>query len=496
MPNHDSTSFPSEPRLESTISSWSAEVEVIVVGLGVAGGAAGIEAARAGAKTMVLERATRGGGATALAEGIIYFGGGTRVQQASGWDDTEDLMQTHLAAAAGPTSDPEKIRLYCENSLDHFDFFGSIGVEFKDSFYDEKVLFPPTDDCLIFSGNEQVHPFSEQSTPMPRGHKPKKEGNAGGYIIEQMIQTLEDLGCEIRNETRVETLIRNENGRIVGVVAISEGKELTIKATHGVILTTGGFIMNKEMVQHYAPNLAKCNYPIGSEGCDGSGIRMGLGVGGMAVNMHEGFMTTPYFPPISHVEGLIVDFEGRRFINEDCYHARVSDAIIQKADGRAYLIVDDSIFGKTMVPYDIAGVEETIEDLEAALNLPQGQLVETFTAYNRSAEQGEDPSFHKAAKYLKPLVQPPFAALDISVSNSLWASFTLGGLNTQTTGEVISTDGQIIEGLYAAGRTSAGLTRSGRYYASGLSIGGGSFFGRLAGKRAAAAPSLDAPSSQ
>ncbi|MFP6655074.1 MAG: FAD-dependent oxidoreductase [Myxococcota bacterium] len=471
-------------------------MELIVVGLGVAGGAAAIEASRAGAKTLVLERATRGGGATALAEGIIYFGGGTRVQQASGWDDTEDLMQSHLRTAAGPTSDPEKVQLYCENSLDHFDFFSSIGVEFKDSFYDEKVLFPPTDDCLIFSGNEQAYPFSEESTPMPRGHKPKKEGNAGGYIIEQMIQTLENLGCEIRNETRVETLIQNEDGRIVGVVAVNDGNEIAIKATRGVILTTGGFIMNREMVRHYAPNLAKCNYPIGSEGCDGSGIRMGLGVGGLTVNMHEGFMTTPYFPPVSHIGGLIVDFEGRRFINEDCYHARVSDAIIQKADGHAYLIVDDSIFGKTMAPYEIAGVEETIEDLEATLGLPKGQLVETFTAYNRSAEQGEDPTFHKAAKYLQPLNQAPFAALDLSVSNSLWASFTLGGLDTQTTGEVISTNGQVVEGLYAAGRTSAGLTRSGRHYASGLSIGGSSFFGRRAGKRAAGASTLDGSPSQ
>ncbi len=482
-----SPAFSVRPRDANTIDAWSLETDVIIVGLGVAGGAAAIEAARAGAKTIVLERATRGGGATALSEGTIYFGGGTRVQRATGWEDTRELMQTHVRAAAGPTSDPEKVRLYCENSLDHFDFFCSLGVEFKDTYYDQKVIFPPTDDCLIFSGNEQAYPFSEQSRPIPRGHKPQKEGSAGGYIIERMITTLSELGVEIRNESRVTALIRNEEERIIGVVAVSDGKEITIRATRGIILTTGGFIMNKEMVKHYAGDLAKCSYPIGSEGCDGSGIQMGMGVGGAAINMHEGLMTTPYFPPVSHIEGLIVGTSGQRVINEDCYHGRVADAIMHQADGRAYLIVDDSIYGKTMVPYPLAAVEETIEELESSLAMPRGNLVETFSAYNEAAATKSDPIFHKASKYVKPLLDPPYAALDLSVSSSLWAAFTLGGLDTQTTGEVRTEKGGIIEGLYAAGRASAGLTRSGRYYASGMSIGGSSFFGRLAGRRAASA---------
>jgi 3-oxo-5alpha-steroid 4-dehydrogenase len=478
---------PSQPRDAATIEDWWAEFDVIVVGLGVAGGAAAIEAARAGARTLVLERATRGGGATALSEGTIYFGGGTRVQKASGFEDTTENMRTHIRAAAGPTSDPEKVSLYCDNSLEHFDFFCSIGVEFKDTFYSEKAIFPPTDDCLIFSGNEEAYPFSKESPPIPRGHKPKKEGSAGGYIIERMITTLGELGVTIQNETRVDTLIRDKEGRVVGVIARIDGEEVAIRATHGVILTTGGFIMNKEMVRHYAPDLAKCNYPIGSEGCDGSGIRMGLGVGGAAINMHEGLMTTPYFPPVSHIQGLIVNRQGQRFINEDCYHGRVADAIMHKADGQAYLIVDDTTYGQAMVPYEIAGVEETIEALEKSLDMPEGQLVHTFSSYNRFAENAEDPVFHKAAKYVKPLSDAPFAALDLSVAKSIWAAFTLGGLDTQPSGEVLTVDGQIVSGLYAAGRASAGLTRSGRYYASGMSIGGSSFFGRLAGRTAAAA---------
>ncbi len=477
--------LPSEPRNAASIEQWWDEFEVIVVGFGVAGGAAAIEAARAGARTLILERATRGGGATALSEGLIYFGGGTRVQKATGFEDSTENMLSHVQAAAGPTSDPEKVRLYCENSLDHFDFFCSIGVKFKDSYFAEKVIFPPTDDCLVFSGNEEVYPFSEQSPPVPRGHKPMKEGTAGGYIIEQMILTATDLGVKIQNESRVETLIRDDAGRIVGVLAIVLGKEVAIKASRGVILTTGGFIMNKQMVRHYAPDLAKCKFPLGSDGCDGSGIRMGIGVGGAAINMHEGLMTAVYYPPTSHIKGLIVNRQGQRFINEDCYHARVTDAIMQKADGVAFLIVDDSIYGKTMLPFEIAGIEDTIEALEKALDMPEGQLVHTFSSYNRFAERGEDPLLHKASKYVEPLLNPPYAALDLSAAKSVWAAFTLGGLDTRPTGEVLTVDGRIIEGLYAAGRASAGLTRSGRYYASGMSIGGSSFFGRMAGRTAA-----------
>jgi 3-oxo-5alpha-steroid 4-dehydrogenase len=492
MENSKSQTLPSQPRKLESVERWDREHDVVVVGLGAAGGAAAIEAARAGADTLVLERATRGGGATALSEGTIYFGGGTRVQKAAGFEDSLDDMLAHVTKAAGPTGDPEKIQLYCEGSLEHFDWFNGIGVEFKDSYYAEKVIFPPTDDCLLYSGNEQAHPFSAESKPVPRGHKPKREDTAGGYIMEQIMKGTEEAGATIQNEALVETLIQASDGRVVGVVArIDRGDEVFIKARRGVILTAGGFIMNKEMVRKYAPDLGRCNYPIGCDGDDGRGIRMGMGVGGAAINMHEGLVTTPYFPPASHIKGLMVNAQGQRFINEDCYHGRVTDAILRKADGTAYLIVDDEIYGQTMAGHKIAGIEDTYEGLEKELGMPEGQLVHTIEFYNRHAERGQDPLFHKAETYLRPLTAAPYAALDCSVDRSIWASFTLGGLNTKPTGEVLSVDGSVIPGLYAAGRTSAGLTRAGRYYASGMSIGGSSFFGRLAGKQAAAAQPAD-----
>jgi 3-oxo-5alpha-steroid 4-dehydrogenase len=485
--------LPSQPRRAASVSNWDGEYDVIVVGLGVAGGAAAIEANRAGASTLVLEGRGRGGGATAESEGTIYFGGGTRVQKAAGFEDSVENMLAHVEQAAGPTADPEKVRLFCEGSLDHFDFFESVGVEFKDTFYERKVIYPPTDDCLIYSGNEQAHPFAAQATPVPRGHKPRREGSAGVYIIEQMIDTLTREGATIQNDSPVETLVRDDTNRVVGVIARAEGGERAYRARRGVILTTGGFIMNREMVQQFAPNLARCNNPIGGTRCDGSGIRMGMGVGGNAINMSEGLMTTPFFPPANHIKGLVVDARGQRFINEDCYHGRVTEAIMKKADGRAYLIVDDALYDEAqmLAPYKIVAVEETLEELEEALDMPKGELVHTVTAYNGFAASGQDPIFHKASSYVTPLDHPPYAALDLSVDRSIWAVFTLGGLDTLPTGEVKTVDGQVVTGLYAAGRTSAGLTRSGAFYASGMSIGGGSFFGRLAGIAAAKAAPAD-----
>ena len=218
---------------------------------------------------------------------------------------------------------------------------------------------------------------------------------------------------------------------------------------------------------------------------------MGLGAGGEAINLGEGLVLNAYYPPSAHLKGAMVDALGRRFVNEDAYIGRTSDAILTRAQGRAYLIVDDTLYGKTQAMHKLAAVEESFEALEKALAMPDGVLVATLEHYNRFAARGEDPLFHKAAKWLRPLQTPPYAALDCSTRRSLFGAFTLGGLTVATTGEVLSAQGEVVPGLYAAGRCTAGLIREGRNYASGLSIGDASFFGRLAGQRAAQAASWE-----
>jgi 3-oxo-5alpha-steroid 4-dehydrogenase len=467
------------------------EADVVVVGQGAAGGAAAIEAARAGAEVLVLERMTRGGGATALSTGLTYFGGGTAIQKACGFEDSVADMIAYVTLAAGPRVEPERVRLYCEQSVEHFEWFRALGVEFKASFVDDKLTHPVTDDGLMFSGNEQSWPECEQARPFPRGHKPAREGEAGGYLMEAILRGTLEAGARVVNECRAERLVQRDDGRVVGVAAVREGSPLLVKARRGVVLATGGFIFNKPMLSQHAPHLLQCNYPTGTPGDDGSGIRMGIGAGGDAINLGEGLVLNAYYPPSAHLKGVMVDALGRRFVNEDAYIGRTSDAILRRANGQAYLIVDESLYGRTQAMHKLAAVEESFPALEKALAMPEGVLVNTLEHYNRCAERGEDPLFHKAAKWLRPLQTPPYAALDCSTQRSIFGAFTLGGLAVAVTGEVRTPEGDVVPGLYAAGRCSAGLIREGRNYASGLSIGDASLFGRLAGRRAAQAAALE-----
>lgn len=468
------------------VERWDAEHDVVVVGQGVAGGAAAIEAARAGADTLVLERMTRGGGATALSTGITYFGGGTPIQKACGFEDSVADMQAFVRMAAGEQADPERVRLYCEHSLEHFEWFRALGVEYKPTFIAEKTTHPFSDDCLTFSGNEEAWPHAEHARPVPRGHKPAREGEAGGLLMEAVLAGTLEAGAKVLNECRVERLVVDDAGRVLGVEARREKAPLRVKARRGVVLATGGFVFNREMLAKHAPRLLQCNYRVGTEGDDGSGIQMGAAAGGEPVNMSEGLVLNAYYPPASHLKGVFVDGQGQRFVNEDAYIGRTSDAILTRADGRAYLIVDDAIHGPTQAMHRVAAVADCFEDVESELGLPEGSLVQTMSLYNRHAAEGRDPLFHKAKRYLKPLVDPPFGALDCSTQGSIFGVFTLGGLAVAATGEVLDHAGRPVPGLYAAGRCTAGLCREGRNYASGLSIGEGSFFGRLAGRSVAA----------
>jgi len=293
------------------------------------------------------------------------------------------------------------------------------------------------------------------------------------------------------NECRVDRLVKATDGRVVGVVATRDGRCVTIKARRGVILCAGGFAMNDAMLEKHAPTLLRCNWKAASEGDDGLGIRIGMGAGAEAVNMHEGLVLNAYYPPSDHLKGILVDARGRRFVNEDAYLGRTTDAMLHRADGRAWLIVDDALYGRTQAMHKLAAVEESFEALERALGMPEGELVHTIAQYNRHAAAGRDPLFNKAADYCRPLSSPPYAALDCTTEKSIYGVFTLGGIAIRATGEALDLDGQPIPGLYAAGRNSAGLILEGRTYASGLSVGEATYFGRMAGRHAAAAESWE-----
>lgn len=242
------------------------------------------------------------------------------------------------------------------------------------------------------------------------------------------------------------------------------------------------------MVSEYAPAALACEQQVSAGHDDGSGIRMGISVGAATLNMQEFFATLPFFPPASLVKGIFVNDRGQRFINEDCYHGRVAHYVLRQPNGRAWLLVDNDIFARPVLQENIqiAAVGDIWEEVEQALGLVAGSLTATVAEFNRYAEQGEDPSFHKAVDWLRPLRQPPFAAISYSQGDIETHAFTLGGLATTAAAEVLDNQGDRISGLYAAGRSACGLPRWGEGYSSGLSLGDSTFFGRRAGTSAAA----------
>ena len=484
---------PTQPRHARDITTWDREIDVAVVGFGGAGGCAAIEAADAGASVTIFEVASASGGSTAMSSAEIYMGGsgGTRVQQACGFEDSTEDMVTYMMMSAGPQADEAKIRNYCENSAAHFDWLAGLGVPFKDSFHVERAIMCLTDDCLLYTGSEKAYPFREHAKPCPRGHNLEIEGDNGGPLFMKIVtENVEkrDL-IEVEYETRALALIVSDDGEVIGLVIRQGKQEINVRAHKGVILCAGGFNMNEEMVQKYAPKLLRGNTPIGNPGDTGTGIMMGMSVGGAAINMHEGFISIPYYPPASITGGILINDKGQRFINEDVYHSRLGQAVLDQPGDRFYFILTVEQYGDyekfNFMGASIAGTGETIAELEEELGLRKDTLANTINIYNEDVDAGEDSQFHKGSEWLETL-ELPLVALDLTPGRGAFVPyFTLGGLDTLPTGEVVDPQRNVIAGLYAAGRTACGVVRRADGYSSGMSVGDATFSGRLAGGTAA-----------
>ncbi len=480
---------PIKPRKLNEVTQWDMETDVAVVGFGGAGACAAIEAADAGADAIIFEVTSASGGSTALSSAEIYMGGngGTRVQQACGYEDSTEDMFNYLMEANGALADETRIRAYCEGSLEHFDWLVDKGVPYKDTEYKQRAIMAPTDDCLLYTGNEKAWPFRDKAKPCPRGHNLEIEGDNGGPLLMKILtENVEKRGIRVEYDARALTLIADENGEVHGLVVRIDREEKAVRARKGVILCAGGFCMNEEMVKKYCPLLENGNMPIGNPGDTGSGQLMGAGVGGALIHMNEHFITLPFYPPANQTYGIFVNSQGQRFINEDCYHGRVAYHVIRQVSQRIYLVLSAEGYEHSKyLNADIAGTGETVEELAEELELDADQLRHTIEFYNKHAANGEDPLFHKGEAWLKP-IEAPYAALDCTPGRgAFFPFFTLGGLDALPSGEVLRMDKSVIKGLYAAGRTTCGMPRTAAGYSSGMSVGDATYFGRLAGKQAA-----------
>jgi len=471
-------------------ADWESSADVIVVGYGVAGACAALEAKRAGADVLIIERAGDGGGASALSSGIYYLGGGTPVQKAAGYEDTPQAMHDFLMAnCIAPNA--EIIRVFCDGCVEHFHWLEAQGVAFERTYFPGKAVFLNDTTCLMGTGNEKVWPYREVAEPAPRGHKVAREGDsAGSQAMEAIMARCKEAEVRASYDSQVTALVM-EAGRVVGVRMRRAGKDSHVRARLGVILTTGGFNMNREMLQQYAPHMLGNAEPLGVPYNDGAGIMLGKSAGAVTLGMDGIIATASFYPPSQLIKGILVNAHGERFVAEDAYHGRTASFIMEQPDRKAYLILDSEIFAYPELTdyshHTLVDGWDTVEEMESGLGMPKGALQRTLADYNKHAAEGRDPHLHKHADWVKPLDVGPYAAFDVSFNKSVYLFLTLGGLKVTARGEVVHQEGHVIPGLYAAGACASTIPRDGKDYASGLSLGPGSFFGRVAGRAITAA---------
>jgi len=278
-----------------------------------------------------------------------------------------------------------------------------------------------------------------------------------------------------------------------------------VRARRGVILAAGGFVFNREMLAEYAPKYL-AGLPLGTPGDDGSGIRLGESAGGATDRMDRVSAWRFINPPLAWAQGIIVNAQGERYCNEVVYGARLGERMCEEQGGKAILVIDRSLYKQALsqiLPWKVmmfqfmaaasnmflnAKKAKTIEELARACGIPPHRLLATIEAYNQTAEgRGADP-FEKPGEYLRALRESPFYAMDVSADSRLFPCpmITFGGLRVEErTGQVRRSDGTVIAGLYAAGRTAVGIPSYS--YVSGLSLADGVFSGRRAGRHAARA---------
>jgi|TARA_R100000501_G_scaffold17919_3_gene35025 succinate dehydrogenase/fumarate reductase flavoprotein subunit len=474
------------------VPAWDYETDVAIVGFGAAGACASIEAAGTGADVLLFERNSGSGGASGLSGGEIYVGGsgGSDAQRAAGFEDKTEDFAAYLKAAGGPCVDEAKCDLYAHESLKHFDWLKAQGVPYRGNYLPGKVIEPTDDSTLIWSGSEAAYPFCEIAKPAPRGHVIQHMGWGGGRpFVDILERRARELGVEVIPDARAVALIEDKDeGCVVGVIMRIDNVDRYVRARSGVVLATGGFVMSEEMRRRYCPETFRINSPIGDKD-DGSGILLGMSVGGDAIHMDQFFTTCPWTMPEPHAHGVFVNQAGQRFINEDCYHGRVSRYAVDQLGDRVYLLLDQAHFLQPidLAAMSIAGTGDSWEEVEAELEMVPGTLSATMSLYNEHAREGRDPLFGKRAPILTPLDQGPFVALELNFATTYFSFFTLGGLHTSVDGEVRGRDGAPIPGLFAAGRCTSGLPAWGHGYSSGMSLADCTFFGRRAGLSAAAA---------
>ena len=444
------------------------DCDVVIVGAGGAGLTAAIQATQDGAKVIVLEMMPMVGGNSLKATGGMNAAG-TRFQAALGITDSgvqefiEDTMN-----GGHQLNNIDLVTAMSEQSSDAVNWLADLGAELP----------------KVAATGGTVHKYL---------HEPADGSAVGSFLVQKLSKTCEKMGITIMLNTKATELIM-DGGTAVGVLANDMYHDYTINAK-AVILATGGFGANFDMMTSYDPSLAGA-VTTNHAGADGSGINMAVAVGADTVDMEQIQLHPTVYQKtgllvsesVRSMGGILVNAEGKRFTNDMSTRDAVSNAELEQTGSYAYIIfdqriVDDLSSTQKYINSGLTVQADTYEELAKAMGL-EGDAVQNFVAtmntWNAAVASGEDTEFGRNNGMDEDLATAPYYAIKIAPG----IHHTMGGVKVNTNGEVLSTSGSVIPGLFAGGEVTGGVHGGNR-------IGGNAVcdfvvFGRVAGSSAVA----------
>ncbi len=438
--------------------------DVIVVGSGGAGMAAAISAKDAGADVAIFEKMPVIGGNTSKSSGGMNASE-TKFQKEQGIEDSNDLFYEETLKGGKGTNDPELLRYMVDNSADAIDWLDSMGIRLNK---------------ITFSGGFSV----------ARIHRPEDGSAVGGYLVNGLYYNLMEREVPIFVNAEV-TDLTDTDGAVTGVTVKIDGKEKKIKAK-SVVLATGGFGSNMDMITKFKPEL-EGYVTTNHEGATGDGIALAEEEGAETVQMDQIQIHPTVYQETSYLvseavrgEGaILVNSEGKRFYNEMETRDKVSAAINALPERYAYVVFDQALRERATAieQYDELGMVvkgETVADLAKEIGVPEENLVATLETWNQYVAAKNDTEFGRTTGMEHDLSKGPYYAIKVAPG----IHHTMGGLKINTKTEVLKKDGTAIPGLYAAGEVTGGVHGSNRI--GGNAVADIIIFGRQAGTQSAA----------
>ena len=449
--------------------------DVVVVGAGMAGMCAALEAAEQGAKVVLLEKRNRPDGTTVYSSGWIA-GVGSRFNKHH-TEDNEKAFFDDMMRLSGGRSDPALIKVYAHEAGKGIDWLADKGVPFK---LWENLPAPELSRCVIAQGGGKI--------------------TGGSMLIRVLLKALKEKKVPIHYNTKAVELIATPTFQVEGVSCITPEGRVNYMAKGGVILTTGGYGANAAMVTQFMGPWASRLIVRGSPWNTGENVIMANQVMAKLVNMDQ-FYAGPITPtghanpsPLMHAGyGIQVNSQGKRFVPETWLQVPKAKAIAQLTpDNRSFMLIgqdadnNDRILSNTVERFAKVGYKvykgNTIAEVAKAAGIPEKNLVETVKEFNAAVKAGKAHDLNPPYDYAKPHALETGPYYLIPAAGGMASTF--GGPKINANANVVNFEDEPIQGLYAAGAAAGGA-----WYQDdigGNQLGGGMVFGRVAARHATA----------